>query len=500
MSRQIVFGQRMTVEATSNGEHIEPVAGTSLERRWSKNVTLDLVAGADVLGIMLAGYLSAQWAGAGSLGFSGFELAFAEILLLTAAVAYLVLRWLGAYSPRRMTELAIAPMRHGLGLFVAFSIVKSVASTLGVATAFPDSWFPLWLALAVVFLLATRTAAHHLLARYSRRGLFDTSIAVYGAGRIALKLVEHMKRHPDGTRLVGVYDDRQNPQRVDMSGLPMAGRLKDLIEAGRNGLIDEIVIALPQAADQRITEISRKLEQLPVRIRVCTYIASDLIDADPARHKVSSLGPLGLLDVKSKPMADWSPIMKAVEDFALALGLIVIAAPLMALIALAIRLDGPGPVFFRQRRHGLNHRVIEVLKFRTMRVMEDGAAVKQATKDDPRITRVGKWLRRTSLDELPQLINILKGEMSLVGPRPHALVHNEFYGDMLERYANRHQVKPGLTGWAQISGFRGETRAAEDMQRRVEHDLHYIDHWSIWLDLKILLLTPLYGLTHRKAY
>jgi putative colanic acid biosynthesis UDP-glucose lipid carrier transferase len=391
-------------------------------------------------------------------------------------------------------------LRYGFGIFIAFSIVKSVASTLGVATALPVYWFPAWLGFAFAALIVSRSGARVLLARHARRGLFDTSIAVYGAGRIALKLVEHLKRYPDGTRLVGVYDDRQDPQRVDLSGLPMVGRLKDLIEAGRNGLIDEIVIALPQAADRRITEISRKLEQLPVRIRVCTYIASDLIDADPTRHKVSSLGPLGLLDVKSKPMADWSPIVKSAEDFVLALALSVIVAPLIALIALAIRLDSPGPVFFRQRRHGLNHRVIEVLKFRTMHVLEDGTEVKQATRGDPRVTRFGKWLRRTSLDELPQLINILKGEMSLVGPRPHALVHNEHYGDLLERYANRHQVKPGLTGWAQINGYRGELLAPESMQRRVEHDLHYIDHWSIWLDLRILLLTPIYGLKHRNAY
>jgi putative colanic acid biosynthesis UDP-glucose lipid carrier transferase len=465
--------------------------------RWSKNVTLDLVAGADVIGILVVGYLSALWLGAGSRGFKGFELASAEILLLTAGIGYLVLRWLGAYNPPRIAALPVAPLRHGFGLFIAFSIIKSVASSLGVAGSFPDLWFPLWLALAFVALLVTRSAARLLLAHYARLGLFDTSIAVYGAGRIALKLLEHVKRHPDGTRLVGIYDERQESTRVEMTGLPMAGTLKDLIEAGRNGRIDEIIIALPQAADQRISEISRKLEQLPVRIRVCTYIASDLIDADPTRHKVSSLGPLGLLDVKSKPMADWSPIMKSVEDFAVATILLLLAAPVLALIALAIRLDSPGPVLFRQRRHGLNHRVIEVLKFRTMRVLEDGADVKQATRNDPRITRVGQWLRSLSLDELPQLFNILKGEMSLVGPRPHALVHNEFYGDMLERYANRHQVKPGLTGWAQINGYRGELQAPDDMQRRVEHDLHYIDHWS---NLKILLLTPLYGLKHRNAY
>jgi putative colanic acid biosynthesis UDP-glucose lipid carrier transferase len=490
----------MSVDLGERLSLAEVPEGAPCEHRWSRRVTLDLVAGADVLAILLAGYLSALWLGAGPLGFAGLELATAELLLLTASVAYLVLNWQGAYNPPRMTALPIGPLRHGLGLFIALSIVKSVASTLGVLAAFPERWFLVWLGLAFGFLLASRLASRVLLTRYARRGLFDTSIAVYGAGRIAMKLVEHVTKHPDGVRLVGVYDDRQDPQRVSLAGLPMAGRLADLIEAGRNGLIDEIVIALPQSADQRIAEISRKLEQLPVRIRVCTYVASDLIEADPARHKVSSLGPLGLLDVKSKPMADWSPILKSVEDVTIALLLTILAAPLMVLIALAIRLDSPGPVFFRQRRHGLNHRIIEVLKFRTMRVMEDGADIKQATKADPRVTRVGKWLRRTSLDELPQLFNILRGEMSLVGPRPHALVHNEFYGDMLERYANRHQVKPGLTGWAQVNGFRGELQAPDDMQRRVEHDLFYIDHWSIWLDLKILLLTPLYGLRHRNAY
>jgi len=172
----------------------------------------------------------------------------------------------------------------------------------------------------------------------------------------------------------------------------------------------------------------------------------------------------------------------------------------MALIALAIKLEGPGPVLFRQKRGGLNHSVFQVLKFRTMRVMEEGAAVTQATRNDTRVTRVGRFLRKTSLDELPQLVNIVLGDMSLVGPRPHALVHDEHYGEMLERYANRHQVKPGLTGWAQVNGFRGETLNPDDMRRRVEYDLEYIDHWSLLFDLKILAVTPFYGFAGRNAF
>jgi putative colanic acid biosynthesis UDP-glucose lipid carrier transferase len=172
----------------------------------------------------------------------------------------------------------------------------------------------------------------------------------------------------------------------------------------------------------------------------------------------------------------------------------------MLLIALAIKIDSPGPVFFRQRRHGFNHRVIDVFKFRTMRVAEYGLPIEQARKNDPRVTRVGKLLRRTSLDELPQLINVMRGEMSLVGPRPHALEHNHYYRERLDRYASRHRVKPGLTGWAQIHGLRGPTEDPETMRRRVQMDLYYIENWSLWLDVKIIAATPFVGFVNRNAF
>ena len=172
----------------------------------------------------------------------------------------------------------------------------------------------------------------------------------------------------------------------------------------------------------------------------------------------------------------------------------------MLAVAVAIKLESPGPVFFRQRRHGYNHRLIDVYKFRTMSVAEDGDHVVQAQKNDARVTRVGKFLRRTSLDELPQLFNVLQGEMSLVGPRPHAVAHNQHYRDRLERYANRHCVKPGMTGWAQVNGFRGPTEDPEKMRKRVEMDLYYIENWSLSLDIKIIALTPLVGFVHRNAF
>ena len=178
----------------------------------------------------------------------------------------------------------------------------------------------------------------------------------------------------------------------------------------------------------------------------------------------------------------------------------LVSLPIFAVIALAIKATSKGSVFFIQKRHGLNHKVIDVYKFRTMTTMENGSEVRQASRNDSRVTSVGWFLRRTSLDELPQVINVLKGEMSLVGPRPHAVVHNEEYGDRLERYSNRHQVKPGITGWAQINGFRGETKDHDLMKIRVMHDLYYITHWSFWFDVKIMLMTPIYGLINRNAY
>jgi putative colanic acid biosynthesis UDP-glucose lipid carrier transferase len=203
--------------------------------------------------------------------------------------------------------------------------------------------------------------------------------------------------------------------------------------------------------------------------------------------------------VQPKPIRDWGYLAKLVFDYTIATVSVVLFAPLMLIIALAIKLDSRGPVIFRQRRHGFNHRVIDIFKFRTMTVVENDDRVEQARKNDPRVTRIGRLLRKTSLDELPQLFNVLRGEMSLVGPRPHALAHNHHYCDKLDRYASRHCVKPGMTGWAQINGLRGPTDDPEMMRLRVLLDLYYIENWSLWLDVKIIAATPFVGFVHRNA-
>jgi Undecaprenyl-phosphate glucose phosphotransferase len=231
------------------------------------------------------------------------------------------------------------------------------------------------------------------------------------------------------------------------------------------------------------------------------HLSQDLSDLAIAPRKLAMLREAVLIKVYERPLSGWASILKQVEDAVLSLLLVVLFLPLMGIIALGVKLDSKGPVFFRQQRFGFNNNPIWVYKFRTM---HPGAAedpqVRQAQRSDPRVTRFGRLLRRTSLDELPQLFNVLKGEMSLVGPRPHAIAHNEYYAKCIDRYLHRHRVKPGITGWAQVNGLRGETPTIEAMHARVKHDLFYIENWSIWFDLWILLRTFGVGFIHPNAY
>jgi len=474
--------------------------GGDTRPRWSRKVAIDLIAFADTLSCLGGSVLATLWYQHAANFHGGNGVAALELALMSAAVGHFALRQLGQYDDARVPAVRIHIGELALALFVVFATVQSVSFTLGAAQAFPRGWQPLSLLLGGGLLLCSRMAARAFMAPYARAGMFDANLAIYGAGDVARAVVSHVERGGSGLHLTGIFDDRAHSLRIDADGLTITGGLNALIDAGRADRIDEIIIALPQSAGKRIADITRKLEHLPVRIRICTHIASDLVDAQLSAHKVSSVGPVGLLDVKSKPLIDWAPFTKRLEDIVIGIPMLIAFAPVMLLIGLAIKLDSPGPVFFRQKRHGVNHRVIEVLKFRSMRVADAGPVVKQATRNDPRVTRVGRFIRRTSLDELPQLINIVAGDMSLVGPRPHALVHNEHYGEMLERYANRHQVKPGLTGWAQVNGYRGETQTNEDMRKRVEFDLVYITNWSLLMDLRILATTPFYGFTNKNAF
>ena len=360
-------------------------------------------------------------------------------------------------------------------------------------------WYASWGCATYTLMLANHLVSGHFLKEMTAAGRFNERVAVFGAGKIARRVHDQLSDKALGIKFVGVFDDRSEKNRVDPEGLDVAGGLEDLIGAARDGMIDKIVIALPQVAESRMETIVAKLERLPVSVHIVTHIASDIIGKS-STHKVSSIRDVGLLDVKPKALSDWAPILKRGVDVLISSIALLVGVFIFPIIALAIKLDSPGPVLFRQRRRGLNLKEFEVLKFRTMVDDGDNTDLRQAQKDDPRVTRVGRFLRRFSLDELPQVPNVMSGEMSLVGPRPHAISHDEEMASTLEQYANRHQVKPGITGLAQVNGWRGETRTLDQLEKRVALDIEYIKKWSLLLDLKILARTFWVVLKGKNAY
>ena len=489
-----------TAEAALSGGtgSAQPLEGTDSKRRWSRRIAADLVGFLDAGAVVFGGMIPALiYSASGGLHVDWMK--HLQMCLVSAVIVYGCLKNYGMYDTDRMHDFPTHPGRLASSLGIAFLAVLGLGLPFAPKEMHLWIWYGAWMATSFMLLIHVRFAARALLRHLTSSGVFDARVAVYGSGAIAQRVEEHLSNPALGIRFAGLFDDRGDQARLDPTAPRIEGRLDDLVRAARSGAVDRIVIALPQAADVRTQAIARRLEHLPVSLHIVTHIESDLVEGGPA-HSVSCLGSVGLIDVKSKPLADWARLVKAVEDYVLGSILLVALVPVFLLIAVAIKLDSRGPVFFRQRRRGLNHEVFEVLKFRTMHVLEDGFDVKQATRDDPRVTRVGRALRWSSLDELPQLVNVLRGEMSLVGPRPHALAHDDHFGDTVDRYANRQQVKPGITGLAQISGCRGETETRGKIERRLALDLQYVNSWSLWLDLRILALTVLKGLGGKNAY
>lgn len=413
--------------------------------------------------------------------------------LIGASVTSFILRRQGAYSIEVLGSLRGHVRRALVAIAVAAFFLFGVGYFLKMAQAYSRGWIVTWFTLSFVLLIANRLLSALFLKRWIAQGVFAKQVAIFGSGLIAKNLQAHLRQDTSRMNVVGVFDDEHGSST---SAIAASGGLSELIRLAQRARIDEVVIALPLTDIRRIEKLFAELSILPCAISLCPDIAAFRLRP---KRMVDHNGIM-LMELVGRPLDDWSPIIKSLEDKILAGLLLTFAAPLMILIAIMIKLDSQGPFFFRQRRHGFNHEVISVLKFRTMHVAEDGLKVTQAQKNDPRVTRVGRFLRRTSLDELPQLLNVLMGTMSLVGPRPHAIAHNEYYAATLESYAARHKVKPGITGWAQINGFRGETDTPDKMRKRVEYDLYYIENWSIWFDLKIILLTPFLGLIGKNAF
>jgi putative colanic acid biosynthesis UDP-glucose lipid carrier transferase len=350
-----------------------------------------------------------------------------------------------------------------------------------------------------VTLAIWRLAMHALMIEFRKRGGNTRSVAIAGATEIALSLAKTIMEEPySGMRVVGFYDDRNSDRRIavpEMYG-GVIGDLNQLVSDAREGKIDIVYISLPLRAESRINALVRKLGDTTVS----AYVIADFFVFDLLHAQWTSVGDIPAVSILDTPFHGLGGWVKRLEDIVVGSVILLIIAVPMLVVAIGIKLTSPGPVFFRQKRYGLNGKEIRVLKFRSMKVMEDGPTVKQATKDDPRVTPLGKFLRRSSIDELPQFLQVLTGEMSIVGPRPHAVAHNELYRSKIQGYMLRHKVKPGITGWAQVNGWRGETDTYEKMQKRVDHDLDYIRNWNVLLDLRIIWMTVFGSKTSDNAY
>jgi len=361
------------------------------------------------------------------------------------------------------------------------------AFALKISESFSRVWLFAWSAATIVVIAAARIFASMLLrSMISDGGVFARRIAIVGATKLGARFAEHVGAAENGISIVGLFEAGLPDNGDDQDGA-VRGDMAALENAARNGEIDDIVIAVPRASRSDMDRLARRLSSLPVSISICPNTHW----LDHTGGAITKVGAASVLSLYRRPLEGWGGIMKTAEDFVLGAILLVVLSPVLLLIAAAIKLQGKGPILFAQQRHGFNNAVFKIYKFRTMTVAEDGETVTQAQKDDVRITPLGKILRRYSLDELPQFFNVVRGEMSLVGPRPHALAHNHQYAQLIENYSGRHKVKPGITGWAQVNGYRGETSENELMEQRVNYDLAYIDNWSLWFDFKILLMTIL---------
>lgn len=423
------------------------------------------------------------------------------LLAFGALVSFQMLRLYHVGALRNVVAMAV---KLSVGWTTLFLFTLAAFFFLKIGDQVSRIWLAGFYAGGLAALLGERLIVHLGVLRLTRMGRLERRTAIVGGGEAGEALIRALEAQRDtGLRVCGVFDDRNDDRSPDLvAGYPKLGTIDDLVEFARRTKLDLVIFTLPISAEARLLAMLRKLWVLPIDIRLSAHMSK--LRFRPRSY--SYIGAVPVLDVFDRPIADWDVVVKYVFDKLVGTLALIMLAPLMIVTAIAIKLDSRGPVLFRQKRYGFNNELIEVFKFRSLyHEMADPAAAKQVTRDDPRVTRVGRFIRRTSLDELPQLFNVvLKGDLSLVGPRPHAIhakAQDRAYEQVVDGYFARHKVKPGITGWAQVNGWRGETDTDDKIQRRVEHDLYYIENWSVLLDIYILAKTPFSLLTkNENAY
>lgn len=477
----------MQVAAKYRSESISPALFTGLMRIWEFLVVF--LCG---MGVYFA-YVGLQ------------DMHFLEYLLANAlAAAFYVIfaQFSSGYRPSVLRK----PLRFlgrllicWAGVFAAMAIL---AFLLKISAVYSRIWFAGFVISGFVALALSRLLAAKLMRMLARSGRMERRAVIVGGGQNAEDLILALNDQPDNDiRICGIFDDRGDRRSPPVvAGYPKLGNISELIEFARVARIDMLIVSLPITAEERVLTLMQKLWVLPVDIRLSAHAAN--MRLRPRAY--SYIGSVPMLDILDKPINDWDAIAKRIFDIVFSLFGIVLFSPIMLATAIAIKLDSKGPVIFKQKRHGFNNEVINVWKFRSMYTDQcDPTARLAVTKNDSRVTRIGRFIRKTSIDELPQFFNSLGGSLSLVGPRPHAIsanTNNVLYNDVVDGYFARHKVKPGVTGWAQINGWRGEIDKPEKIVMRTEYDLNYIENWSLWFDLKILFLTPVRLLNTENAY
>ena len=451
---------------------------------WAHRL-IDLVIPLMVLLLLFALPLSLQW-----------DREFALAALLNGALFVLTAQVIGLYRAWRGRALNKGLKLVAQAWLLSWTILITLAFLLNEGDKLSRETLGLVASGSLLALVSYRIAIRLILTRIRRTGRYIRRVAIYGAGVIGQELAQKLQQNEWlGYQVVAFYDDFADTS-TPLNGLPIWSKPENLVAHLEQNQIAELYLCLPLRAEERLKAIIDELGDSSISAK----FIPDLFSFDLFHARWSELDGIPMVSVYDTPLnSQFSRIVKRGEDILLSLIILLLVSPLLLLIALSIKLTSKGPVIFKQARYGINGQRINVYKFRSMRCLENGTSVKQATSGDPRITWLGGWLRKTSLDELPQFVNVIQGKMSIVGPRPHAVAHNEEYRTLVPQYMQRHLVKPGITGWAQINGWRGETDTLEKMQKRVEYDLHYIKNWSLWLDLKIIILTLFKGFIHKNA-
>lgn len=423
-----------------------------------------------------------------------------NVVVMVTPLLFIVLGEInGLYASRRGASLLAESARVGYAWFWVLLVLLFLAYATKTSEVFSRRVMLSWFVLAPIAVVGWRMLVRLSLREARKMGRNTRRVAIAGAGEIGRWLAANIDDSPYmGMQVVGYYDDGipVGSRPDDDRGFQICGDLDELVEAAQRGEFDGVYITLSIRHEQTVRDLLDRLADTPTAV----YLVPDLFVFNLMHARWLDVGGQPVISVFDTPFRGLGGMVKRIEDVILSLLILgVVAVPMLA-IAIMVKLSSPGPILFRQRRYGLGGDDIWVWKFRTMSVCEDGDEIPQAKRCDPRVTKIGAFLRRTSLDELPQFFNVLQGRMSIVGPRPHAVAHNEHFRKVVPKYMLRHIVKPGITGWAQVNGWRGETDTVEKMQRRVDYDLEYIQNWSLLLDIKIILLTVRYGFFNKNAY